>query len=129
MRPTCGKRMQRALILFAHGARDPKWAEPFEALATRVRALAPALPVRLAFLESMTPDLEAAAADLIAAGADSIRIAPIFFGQGGHLQRDLPQRVATLLEKHPGITFECAPPAGEDEGVLDAIARFCVRGL
>jgi len=118
----------RALILFAHGAREPGWVEPFETLAARVRALAPKTPVRLAFLELMQPDLEAAAADLIAAGVDAVRIVPIFFGQGGHLRRDLPARVATLRVKHPAITFECASAAGEDDAVIDAIARFCVRG-
>src|SRR5215831_7041888 len=99
--------MRRGLILFAHGARDPGWAEPFETLAARVRALAPDTPVRLAFLELMTPDLGAAAAELIASGAQSIRIVPIFLGPGGHLRRDLPQRVAALRDKHLGVSFEC----------------------
>src|SRR6266702_6936066 len=119
--------MARGLILFAHGARDPLWAEPFEALVARVRALTPTTPVRLAFLELMQPDLDAAAADLVGAGVDTIRIVPIFFGQGGHLRRDLPARVATLRVKHPGITFEWTSAAGEDDAVIDAIARFCVR--
>jgi sirohydrochlorin cobaltochelatase len=121
--------MARGLILFAHGARDPGWAQPFEALAARVRELAPDTPVRLAFLELMQPDLDAAAADLIATGVDALRIVPIFFGQGGHLRRDLPERVDALRAKHPGTTFDCAPPAGEDDAVVDAIADFCVRGL
>ena len=56
------------MILFAHGAREPQWAEPFEALAKRVKAQAPDTPVRLAFLELMSPDLESAAAELIADG-------------------------------------------------------------
>jgi len=121
--------MARGLILFAHGARDPLWAEPFEALVTRVRALTPTTPVRLAFLELMQPDLDAAAADLVGAGVDTIRIVPIFFGQGGHLRRDLPERAAALRAKHVETVFECAQPVGEDGAVLDAIARFCVRGL
>ena len=29
--------MKRGLLLFAHGARDPAWARPFEAIARRVR--------------------------------------------------------------------------------------------
>jgi sirohydrochlorin cobaltochelatase len=121
--------MARGLILFAHGARDPLWAEPFEALVARVRTLTPATPVRLAFLELMQPDLDGAAADLVAAGVDTIRIVPIFFGQGGHLRRDLPARVEALRAKHRGTTFACAPAAGEDGEVLDALARFCVRWL
>ena len=34
--------MPHGLILFAHGARDPRWAEPFEAVAARVRERAAA---------------------------------------------------------------------------------------
>jgi sirohydrochlorin cobaltochelatase len=33
--------MTQGLILFAHGARDPRWAEPFEAVAARCRAQRP----------------------------------------------------------------------------------------
>jgi len=49
--------MTTGLILFAHGARDPRWALPFEAVAARVRAQRPGVPVRLAFLEFMAPTL------------------------------------------------------------------------
>ena len=116
----------RALILFAHGARDPAWAEPFHELLARVRALAPQTPARLAFLELMQPDLETAASALIAEGADAIRIVPVFFGQGGHVRRDLPQRLAGLRERHPDVKFASVPPAGEDPAVLDALARYCL---
>ena len=119
--------MKRAVILFAHGSREASWAEPFEALASCVRASSPETPVRLAFLELMKPDLGAAAAELVASRVDAVRIVPIFLGQGGHLREDLPKLVAALREKHPGIRFECAPPAGEDDGVLDAIAAYCLR--
>src|SRR5215475_7276893 len=121
--------MRRGLILFAHGARDPVWAEPFEALAERVRALRPETPVLLAFLELMQPDLETAAAELIARGVEGICVVPVFFGQGGHVRRDLPERLARLRARHPGMAFEAAPPVGEDRTVLDALARYCVSGL
>ena len=119
----------RALIVLAHGARDPGWADPFRELLARVRALAPDTPAQLAFLESMQPDLETAAGALIAKGADAIRIAPVFFGQGGHLRRDLPERLAALRRRHPGVAFACSAPAGEDSDVLDALARYCLRDL
>jgi sirohydrochlorin cobaltochelatase len=51
--------MTQGLILFAHGARDPRWAAPFEDMAARIRAHGRSCAVRLAFLEFMTPDLAA----------------------------------------------------------------------
>jgi len=119
--------MLRGLILFAHGAREPGWADPFEQLTARVRQALPDTDVRLAFLEIMQPDLATAVAEMVAAGAGGIQIVPIFFGQGGHLRRDLPALIAALRTQFPGTAFRLAPAAGEDAGVLDAIAAFCVR--
>ena len=50
------------IVLFAHGARDPRWAAPFEAVALRVRAQRPDARVALAYLELMAPTLADAAA-------------------------------------------------------------------
>lgn len=121
--------MDRGLILFAHGSREPGWAEPFEQLAARVRVTAPEAQVRLAFLELMQPDLAGAAAQLVSAGVDTIRIVPIFLGQGGHLRRDLPLLIDDLRRQFPRAKFGYAPAVGDDAGVLDAIAAYCVRQL
>ena len=121
--------MSRALILFAHGARDPGWAEPFERLAARVRAITPRHEVRLAFLELMHPDLGEAAAELVSGGATRISVVPIFLGSGGHIRRDLPSLIEQLRKRHPGVEFESATPAGEDRAVLDAIAAYCASQL
>ena len=43
--------MSRAMILFAHGARDPAWATPFERLRQLIRDILPDATVSLAFLE------------------------------------------------------------------------------
>ena len=49
--------MTRALILFMHGSRDPKWVAPFERLQKLIEAQLPGVAVALAFLELMTPQL------------------------------------------------------------------------
>jgi sirohydrochlorin cobaltochelatase len=120
--------MTPGLILFGHGARDPSWAEPFERLAARVRAQTSA-EVRLAYLEVMAPDLQSAAEALIAMGIRSIRIVPIFFGQGGHVRHDLPARVDALRRRHPTVDFHCAAAIGEDAAVIEALAGYCLRAL
>jgi len=40
--------MKRGLLLFAHGARDPNWAQPFEAVVERIRSAAPLPPIACA---------------------------------------------------------------------------------
>ena len=42
--------MTRSIILFAHGARDPEWARPFERLRASLVARSPSTPVALAYL-------------------------------------------------------------------------------
>ena len=39
------------IVLFAHGARDPEWARPFEAIRDRIRTARPECPIDLAYLE------------------------------------------------------------------------------
>ncbi len=113
---------QPGLILFAHGARDPRWAVPFEALAQRIRAQRPSLQLRLAFLELMVPDLPAAAAELCAAGCSSVEILPLFLGTGGHLRRDLPPLVQQLQQQHPAVRWTLHPAIGEHASVTQAMA-------
>jgi sirohydrochlorin cobaltochelatase len=115
--------MTRAVLLFAHGARDPRWAQPFEAVAAHIRAAAPAVPVALAFLELMPPTLDAAAAALVAGGATTIDVVPLFLGTGGHLRDDLPPLVDALRASHPGVTIRLQAAIGEHPLVSDAMAR------
>jgi sirohydrochlorin cobaltochelatase len=122
-----GAAMQLAIILFAHGARDARWAEPFVRIASKVRAAAPGLTVELAYLEHLEPNLEQAARRLAKLGATGIRIVPLFLGQGGHLRVEVPKLVAAVKAGLPDVTFEVSIPAGEDSAVIDALAAYCLR--
>jgi sirohydrochlorin cobaltochelatase len=120
---------KRALVLFAHGARDPRWAEPFQRLQTLVQTQSPDLTVTLAFLELMTPRLPELAAELITAGIDDVTVVPVFLGQGGHVMRDLPVIVDELKRSYPGVSFKIAGAVGEDAQVLNAMAKYCLSTL
>jgi sirohydrochlorin cobaltochelatase len=119
----------RALVLFAHGARAPAWAAPFERLRELAAARLPDCTVSLAFLELMTPLLPDEVARLVTGGATRITIVPVFLGLGGHLQRDLPALVERLRAQHPQLSIEVAGPVGQDAGVLGAMADYCVSTL
>ncbi|MCG0577202.1 CbiX/SirB N-terminal domain-containing protein, partial [Burkholderia cenocepacia] len=75
------------------------------------------------------PSLGDAVAAQVAAGCTRITVVPVFFGQGGHVRRDLPQLVDACRAAHPGVEIRCATAVGEDDGVLDAVARYCVGQL
>ena len=111
-----------AIVLFAHGARDPRWAAPFEAVASAVRAADPTRPVVIAFLELMQPDLAEAVDGLAASGATRIDIVPLFLGTGGHLRKDLPPLVESARARHPAASIRLHPAIGEDTAVTRAMA-------
>jgi sirohydrochlorin cobaltochelatase len=121
--------MTRAIILFAHGARDPEWARPFERLREALAALAPGLVVELAFLELMQPDLPAAVDALAARGVQAIDVVPAFMAQGGHLKRDLPLIINDLRQQHPRLTLTLQPALGEAQAVIEAMARHIAAGI
>jgi sirohydrochlorin cobaltochelatase len=118
---------RQGLILYVHGARDPRWAEPFERLRVRIAARAPHCIVTMAFLEHMTPDLASAAAQLEAQGAEAVRIVPMFFGRGGHLRGDFPRQLEEARTAAPGVTFVVMEAAGESDRVQDALIDFALQ--
>ena len=115
------------IILFAHGARDPDWARPVEAVAQRLREGSPGRHVEVAFLEFMKPTLPEAVAEIVYGGASSagacIQILPFFIAQGGHLRKELPEMLDALRAQYPEQAFSLLPPLGELPAVQEAMAE------
>ena len=114
----------RGIVLFAHGAKDPQWAEPFAAIRERVRAARPEYPLEVAYLEIMQPTLEAAIDTVIAEGASAVTVFPLFMAQGGHLKKDLPRILDETRAGRPHIPISLEPPIGEVPEILEAIAAW-----
>jgi sirohydrochlorin cobaltochelatase len=89
------------IVLFAHGSRDPMWRLPIEAIAARIQADQPGVPVACAYLELCEPDLPSALNALVSAGAQRIRVLPVFFGMGKHAREDLPLLIEHWTAAHP----------------------------
>lgn len=118
--------MKPGLLLFAHGARDPNWALPFEAVARRIRESRPGMPVVLAYLEFMSPDLGTAGASLAGQGCDHVDVVPLFLGAGSHVRLALPVLVAKLSTDHAGVRWKLQPPIGETDMVVQAMAAAAI---
>jgi sirohydrochlorin cobaltochelatase len=112
------------IVLFAHGARDPEWARPFEAIRDRIRTARPECPIELAYLEVMSPPLDQAIASLAARGASAITVFPLFMAQGGHLKQDIPRILAAIREANPHLPISLESAVGEVPELLDAIAGW-----
>jgi sirohydrochlorin cobaltochelatase len=122
--------MKSALVLFGHGARDPRWAEPFLNLQSRLRAQTEGqMPVELAFLELMSPGLPECIAKLAEQGIGKVMVVPVFFGQGGHLRKDFPVLLDECRAAHPEVELQVSPPVGEWTQVLDSIVAGSLHAV
>ncbi|MEU7058635.1 sirohydrochlorin chelatase [Streptomyces sp. NPDC046197] len=96
-----------ALVLVAHGSRDPRALSTVGALRERIRELRPRLSVHLGHIELSEPLLTDTLAGLD--GAEAVLV-PLLLGRGHHVKRDIPEaaaaapartRVAAPLGPHP----------------------------
>lgn len=116
----------RGTILLAHGSRDPLWRQPIEAVADRIRHMAPAVHVCCAYLEATPPDLLGATAELAKLGVTAITVLPLFLGMGRHARNDLPILMAALRASHPGIVFDLRPALGEESQMIELMAKIAL---
>jgi len=116
----------KAIILFAHGARNPDWAQPILAIRAAMLARRPGVRVEAAFLEFILPQLPETIDTLVAEGCRDIAIVPMFMAQTGHTKRDLPALLDAARERHADLVIRVATPIGEAVSVVAAIADYAL---
>lgn len=118
-----------AIVLFAHGARDPAWAAPLTAVADAIGRDAPGVAVRIAFLEMQSPSLPQVLDELATAGASRIAVLPVFWAAAGHVQTSLPPMIEAARVRHPAVRLSVLPVLSGLPGVVELIAREAVRAV
>lgn len=103
-----GENESTGIILFGHGSRVEDANQGVRDLARQVQDAGPYHHVRAAFLELAQPDLNAAIAEAAAAGLQRLIVIPYFLTEGTHLRRDLPNLIAPLKHKFPGVAIDVA---------------------
>ncbi|MGB7183815.1 MAG: CbiX/SirB N-terminal domain-containing protein [Burkholderiaceae bacterium] len=111
-------------IFFCHGAREPRWREPFELILQQFKLAMPDADSRLAFLELMEPRLPAVIDEMAANGIIKIQVMPLFLAAGGHTRRDLPELIASARQRWPDLTLDCASTLTESVEIRQAIVRW-----
>ena len=112
--------MALAIVLLAHGSRDPQWSLPFERIAERLRARPQAAFVEIAYLEHGPALIEAL--KKIPVETAAVRLVPLFLGAGGHVKVDLPRLVDRARGEFPALDITLETPIGERAEVIAAIA-------
>lgn len=116
-----------ALVLFAHGSRDPEWVRPFERLRDALRQQTPHVAVALAYLETATPDLDLCVRSLATDGVRAIRVLPLFLAMGKHLRSDIPALAGRIKLDYPELDIEFLPALGEAPEFVAALGAIAVR--
>jgi sirohydrochlorin cobaltochelatase len=116
-----------AIILFAHGSRDPQWHRPMQAVRQRVLVSQPDALVECAYLELSAPDLPSATQALVDRGATTIAIVPMLLGVGKHAREDLPALVQQLRAQHGDVAFDLRPAVGEDPRLIELLAEIATN--
>lgn len=93
-----------ALVLVAHGSRDPRALSTVRALADRVRDLRPGLPVHLGHIELNEPRLPDTLTQL---GPAEAVLVPLLLSRGYHVKQDIPEMAAEAQAR-----TRVAPPLG-----------------
>ena len=109
-----------AIIVLAHGSTVPEANEEVARLAAEVSRRAQC-PARCAFLEQAQPDLPAAVAEAVAAGARRIVVIPYFLTMGVHMRRDLPRLIAEQQARFPAVDFRAGQSLEGYPGMAQAL--------
>ena len=118
----------RALVLFAHGSRDPLWHRPIQAVAQAIARQSPGARVACAYLELSQPELPQVTSELAAEGIRHITVVPMFLGVGRHAREDLPQLLAQMRTQYPDLVFQLMPAVGENPEVVEMLAAVALKG-
>jgi sirohydrochlorin ferrochelatase len=106
--------MAPPLLAVAHGSRDPRSAATVAALVDVVRAQAPDLDVRTAFLDLSAPRLPDVLAALHGAGHRDVVVVPLLLGKAFHARVDLPSTIAEATARLPRLSVSMAGVLGPD---------------
>ncbi|MFE1579725.1 sirohydrochlorin chelatase [Streptomyces fradiae] len=109
-----------ALLVVAHGSRDPRHAATVHALVRAAGALRPGVRVETAFLDFDVPSVPAALAALAADGVRDVVALPLLLNRAFHAKADLP---AALRQAPPVLRVRRADVLGPSPLLLRAVER------
>ncbi|MFD3541583.1 sirohydrochlorin chelatase [Streptomyces sp. NPDC058662] len=112
-----------ALLVIAHGSRDPRHAATVHTLTRRARALRPGLRVETAFLDFNTPSVGPVLSSLYLSGVREVVALPLLLTRAFHAKADIPAALAESTARLPGLSVRVADVLGPSPLLLGALDR------
>lgn len=112
--------MTTALLLIAHGSRQPEANADLQYLAAELRQRDYAV-VEPSYLELAEPDIAGGGARCVAQGAGRVILVPYFLSAGVHVQRDLTAARDQLAAQFTNVDFRLAEPLGRHPALIGIV--------
>ncbi|MFR9673191.1 sirohydrochlorin chelatase [Streptomyces sp. TR06-5] len=110
-----------ALVLVAHGSRDPRHAATVASVCRELGTLRPALRVEAAFLEFDTPPVGRVLEALHGEGRREAVAVPLLLSRAFHARTDIPRTLREAVSALPGTEVRQADVLGPDPLLLTAL--------
>ncbi|WP_374103566.1 sirohydrochlorin chelatase [Streptomyces sp. ISL-86] len=115
--------MSPALLVIAHGSRDPRHAATVHALTRRVRALRPGLRVETAYLDFNAPRVDQVLSSLYLSGVRDVVALPLLLTRAFHAKADIPAVLSEATTRLPGLSVSVADVLGPSPLLVSALER------
>jgi sirohydrochlorin ferrochelatase len=112
-----------ALLLIAHGSRQPDANADLHHVAAAVREQHAYVIVEPAFLELAKPTIVEAGKRCVEQGAGQVILLPYFLSAGVHVLRDLTEARTALSRQFPDVDFRLAEPLGRHPGLVEIVLQ------
>lgn len=103
--------MEKHIILLGHGSQAVCGNDSLPEMAAMVAKMA-GLDVRYAYLQFGAPNLLDAVKTAVEDGAAEVVIIPYFLHMGNHVIKDIPEEIAALVKKYPGVELRITDHLG-----------------
>lgn len=112
-----------ALLLIAHGSRNPEANADLHHVAEELQRRNTFTSVVASFLELAEPSIDEGGERCVASGAERVVLLPYFLSAGVHVRRDLADARARLAQRFPHVRFSLAEPLGRHPLLIEVVAQ------
>lgn len=112
-----------ALVILAHGSRDPRSAATVHSLVDCVRGLRDDLRIEAAFLDHCPPSPYQVFDKLGAEGVEEIVVVPLLLSSAFHARVDVPAVVDEARGRYPDLRILASDVLGYDDSLIDVLDR------
>jgi sirohydrochlorin ferrochelatase len=113
--------MQTAVLIVAHGSRNPKAEEEFLQIVAQLRQSLNYPILQPAWLEINQPDIATGLNLCREQGADKIVLMPYFLNYGNHVLRDIPAIVEIWQKENPNIPVTITKHLSVSQKLLELV--------